>query len=77
MLSQRWRVRALVKDAAYLGNERLQLLCCGCPLSALLLRVATVDNRSGCTSIEHKHVVCIIKRYFSGVALRLWNECLQ
>ncbi len=77
MLSQRWRVRASVKDRAYLGYERLQLLCCGCPLSALLLRLATVVDRSGRPSIQCMHVVCIMKRYLSDVARRLWNECLQ
>jgi hypothetical protein len=73
MLSQRWRVRASVKDKVYLGNERLQLLCCGCPLSALLLRLVTVVDHSGCPSIEHMHLVCIMKRYFSGVVHRLWS----
>jgi hypothetical protein len=74
MLSQRWRARASLQDKAYPGNERLQLLCCGCPLSALLLRLATVVDHSGCTSIEHIHVVCIMKRYFSGAALKLRNK---
>ena len=47
MLSQRWRARASVKDKVYLGKERLQLLCCGGPLSALLLRLAIVVDHSG------------------------------
>jgi hypothetical protein len=72
MLSQRWRARASVKDKVYLGKERLQLLCCGCPLSALLLRLAAVVDHSGRTSMQHVHVVCIMKRYLSGVARRLW-----
>jgi hypothetical protein len=75
MLSQRWRVHASLRDKVYLGKERLQLLCCGCPLSALLLRLATVVDHSGCPSIQHMHVVCIMKRYFGGVARRLWNKC--
>ena len=74
MMSQRWRARVSVKDKFYLGKERLQLLCCGCPLSALLLRLATVVDHSGRISIEHMHVVCIMKRYFSGVACKLWND---
>jgi hypothetical protein len=69
--------RASLQDKGYLGNERLQLLCCGCPLSALLLRLATVVDYSGRTSIQHMHVLCIMKRYLYGVALKLWNECLQ
>jgi hypothetical protein len=72
MLSQLWRVRASVKDKVYLFNERLQLLCCGCPLSALLLRLATVDDHSGRPSIEHMYVIRFMKRYFSGVVCRLW-----
>jgi hypothetical protein len=77
VLSQRWRARAPLQGKVSLENERLQLLCCGCPLSALLLRLATVVDHSGRTSIEHMHVVCIIRRYLSGVARRLWNKCIQ
>ncbi len=77
MLLQRWRARASLQDKVYLGNERLQLLCCGCPLSALLLRLANVVDHSGCASIEHMHVVCIMKRYFGGVARGLWSKCMQ
>jgi hypothetical protein len=72
MLPQRWR-----KDTFNLGKERLQLLCCGCPLSALLLRLATVVGHSGRASIQHMHVVCIMKRYLSGVARRLWGKFMQ
>ena len=77
MMSQRWRAHASLQDKVYLGKERLQLLCCGCPLSALLLRLATVVDHSGRTGIEHVHVVCIMKRYLSGVARRLWSKCMQ
>jgi hypothetical protein len=42
--------------------ERLQLLCCGGPLSALLLRLATIVDHSGRPSIQHMHAVCITKR---------------
>jgi hypothetical protein len=51
----------------------LQLLRFGCPLSALLFRLATVVDHSGRTSIQHTYVVCIMKRCLSGVARRLWN----
>jgi hypothetical protein len=74
MLSQSWRARASVKDKVHLGKERLQLLCCCCPLSALLLRLATVIDHSGGTSIQHMHVVCIMKRFLSSVARRLWSK---
>jgi hypothetical protein len=74
MLSQRRRAHASLQDKVYLGSERLQLLCCGCPLSALLLCMATVVDHNGRTSIEHTYVVCIMKRYFSGVARRLWSK---
>jgi hypothetical protein len=75
MLSQRRRAHASLQDKAYLGKERLRLLCCGGPLSALLLQLATVVDHSGRTSIQHAHVVCIMKRYLSGVAHRLWSKC--
>ena len=77
MLSQRLTARVSLHGKLRLGKERLQLLCCGCPLSALLLRLATVVDRSGGTSIQHVHVVCIMKRYLSGVARRLWSKCMQ
>ena len=75
MLSQRRRAHASLQDKAYLGKERLQLLCCGGPLSALLLRLATVVEHSGRPSIQHTYVVYIMKRYLSGVARRLWSKC--
>ena len=74
MLLQSWRARASVKDKVHLGKERLQLLCCCCPLSALLLRLATVVDHNGRTSIQRMHVVCIMKRFLSIVARRLWSE---
>jgi hypothetical protein len=74
ILSQRRLAHGSLQDKAYLGKERLQLLCCGCPLSALLLRLATVVHHSGRPSIERMYVVCIMKRYFSGVARRLWSK---
>jgi hypothetical protein len=77
MLSQRRRAHASLQDKVYLGKERLQLLCCGCPLSALLLRLATVVDHSGGTSIQHWHVVCIMERCISGVVRKLWNTCMQ
>ena len=77
MLSQRRRAHASLQDKVYLGKERLQLLCCGGPLSALLLQLATVVDHSGRTSIEYTYVVCIMKRYLSGVARRLWSNCMQ
>ena len=50
MLSQRSLARVTLQDKRFLGSERLQLLCCGGPLSALLLQLATVVDHSGRTS---------------------------
>ena len=74
MLSQRSLARVALQDKRFLGSERLQLLCCGSPLSALLIRLAAVVDRSGRSSAEHRYIVCSVKRYFSGVAHRLWPE---
>jgi len=74
MLSQRSTGPVSLQRKLYLGYKRLQLLCCGCPLSALLLRLATVVDHSGRTSIQHMHVVCIMKRFLSSVARRLWSK---
>jgi hypothetical protein len=77
MLSQRSLVRVPLQRKLYLMNERLRLLCCGCPLSALLLRLATVVRHNGRTSVEEMYLVCMMKRHISGVARRLWNTCMQ
>ena len=74
MLSQRSLARVALQDKRFLGSERLQLLCCGSPLSALLIRLVAVVDRSGRSSAEHRYIVCTVKRYFSGVAHRLWPE---
>ena len=73
MLSQRSLARVVLQDKRFLGSERLQLLCCGGHLSALLPRLAAVVDRSGRSSAEHINIVCTVKRYFSGVAHRLWH----
>jgi hypothetical protein len=46
MLSQRRRVHASPQRKFYLGSERLQLLCCGCPLSALLVAASRVSPQT-------------------------------
>ena len=74
MLLQRSLARKMMQDKQFLGSERLQLLCCGSPLSALLLRLAVVVDRSGRSSVEHRIIICGIKRYISGVAHRLWHK---
>ena len=75
MLSQRSLARVALQDKRFfLGSERLQLLCCGSPLSALLIRLAAVVDRSGRSSVEHIYIVCTVKRYLSGVAHRLWPK---
>ena len=45
MLSQRSLARVALQDRRFLGGERLQLLCCGSPLSALLIRPADPPRR--------------------------------
>jgi len=72
MLSQRSLARVSLQRRQFLGSERLQLLCCGSPLSALLLRLAVAVDRGARSSAEHSCIVQTVKRYFSGVAHRLW-----
>jgi hypothetical protein len=74
MLSQRSLARVSLQYKQFLGKERLQLLCCGSHLFFLLLRLAAVVDRSDCTSSKHSYIVCTVKRYFSGVAHRLWHK---
>ena len=70
MLSQRFLARVSLQRRQFLGSERLQLLCCGSPLSVLLLRLATAVDRGARSSAEHSCIVQTVKRYFSGVAHR-------
>jgi hypothetical protein len=74
MLSQRSLARVSLQHRQFLGNEQLQLLCCGSPLSVLLLRLATAVDRGARSSAEHSCIVQTVKRYFSGVAHRLWHK---
>ena len=74
MLLQRSLARKMMQDKQFLGSERLQLLCCGRLLSALLIRLAAVVDRSWRSSAEHRYVVCTVKRYFSGVVHRIWPK---
>ena len=74
MLSQRSLARVSLQHMQFLGSERLQLLCCGSPLSVLLLRLATAVDRGARSSAEHRCIVQTVKRYFSGVAHRLWHK---
>ena len=58
------------------SDGRLQLLRCSCPLSALLLRLVSVNDHSGRAMAQHdrhKLLARIMKRYFSAVAHRLWH----
>jgi hypothetical protein len=73
MLSQRSLARVALQDKRFLGSERLQLLCCGSLLSALLIRFVAVVDRSGRSSAEHRYVVWAVKRYFSGVKKRYFS----
>jgi hypothetical protein len=57
----------------FLCIERLQLLRCSCPLSALLLRLVSVIDHSGRAIDQHQVAAHIMKRYFSGAADRLWR----
>jgi hypothetical protein len=74
MLSQRSLARVSLQHRQFPGSERLQLLCCGSPLSVLLLRLATAVDRGARSSAEHSCIVQTVKRYFSGVAHRLWHK---
>jgi hypothetical protein len=46
MLSQRWRAHASLQRKFYLSSKRLQLLCRGGPLSALLLAANRVSPQT-------------------------------
>jgi hypothetical protein len=74
MLSRRSLGRCSLQRKRFSSDERLQLLHCSCPLSALLLRIVTVIDHSGRAMAQHdrhKLVARIMKRHFSAVAYRL------
>ena len=70
-LSQHLLGRKTLQRKRFRGNERLQLLCCSSPASALLLCLATVVDPSDHSAVQHKIVARVMKRYFSGIADRL------
>ena len=76
MLSRRSLERSSLQRKRFSSDGRLQLLCCSCPLSALLLRLVSVIDHSGRTMAQHdRHELMarIMKRYFSAVAHRMWH----
>ena len=76
LLSRRSLGRCSLQRKQFTSDGRLQLLRCSCPLSALLLRLVNVIDHSGRAMAEHdrhKLVACIMKRFFSNVADRLWD----
>ncbi len=73
MLSQRSPAFMSLQRKRFLGPERLRLLRCSGPLAALLLRLAAVMDSSGRIIFQHELVARIMKRCFSGAALRLWR----
>jgi hypothetical protein len=76
MLSRRSLGRCSMQRKQFTRDGRLQLLRCSCPLSALLLRLVSVNDHSGRAMAQHdRHMLLarIMKRYFSAVAHRLWH----
>ena len=76
MLSRPSLGRCSLQRKRLSSDGRLQLLCCSCPLSALLLRLVSVMDHSGRCMAQHdrhKLLARIMKRYFSAVAHRLWH----
>ena len=76
MLSRRSLGRSSLQRKRFSSDERLQLLRCSCPLSALLLRLVSVIDHSGRAMAQHdrhKLLARIMTRFFSAVAHRLWD----
>jgi hypothetical protein len=72
-LSQRSLEFASMQLWCFDNNQRVQLLCCCCPLSVLALRLARAVNRcEGSHSFEQRAIASIMKRCFSIVALRFF-----
>jgi hypothetical protein len=60
------------------SRQRVQLLCCSCPLSILAFRLARAVNRhEGSRSSELRATACIMRRCFGGFAWRFWSEHAQ
>jgi hypothetical protein len=73
MLSRRSIGCCFLQRKQLLCVERLRLLCYGCPLSALLLRLAIAVHHSGRAIFQSGPQYCllvtrIMKRYFSVTA---------
>jgi hypothetical protein len=56
------------------STQRAQLLCCSCPLSLLVFRLARAANRrEGSRSSELTTMARIMRRCVNGCAKRLWS----
>jgi hypothetical protein len=70
-LSQRSLDRASMQSWCRDNTQRAQLLCCSCSLSTLASRLArAVYRRQVNRCVEIRVVACIMRRFFSGYALR-------
>jgi hypothetical protein len=70
-LSQRLLELASLQPSCYGNKQRLRLLCCSRPLSALAIRLASEDDREGGCSLQWRAVVCIIARCLAVSATQL------
>jgi hypothetical protein len=55
----------------YRNDQRLQLLCCGCSLSAVAIRLAFDVASVFSIRVQHKVVAQIIRHYFSVMVRRI------
>ena len=73
-LSQRSLELASLQLRCRDSAQRLQLLCCSCPLSILAFRLARAVSRGESSrGFEHKVMARIMKRCFSVFVWRPWN----
>jgi hypothetical protein len=59
------------------SSQCLRLLCICCPVSAVVVRLASTVGCKVITSLENRIMVCILKRCYCNFAWRLWIENLE
>jgi hypothetical protein len=58
------------------SSQRLQLVCCGCPLSTVAFRVACA-NGDASFSVQRAAAALVMRRCLSGFAWRHWHRELH
>ena len=55
-------------------SQRLQLVCCGCPLSTVAFRLACANDGDSGVSVKRTAAALVMRRCLGYLALRHWEQ---